>query len=119
MRYDCSFCCPFGTDNFVATARGVAAGDVPDPREVPEEDMLYWAGFAEMTPETKEWWNKVAAKREQLAEEAKDADDLGTWEWGASLRHQWIAAQRLDKDLAPCFQKVWNPRTIVVSRPTA
>ena len=53
---------------------------------------------------------KEETKRDELAEDARaEYDDVGTWDWGASLRHQWSAAQRLDKDLSPCFSKTWKP----------
>ena len=79
-------------------------------RDEPWADVPCHKGFAEITPEIKAWMDKEERKRDQLAEEARaEYDDVGTWDWGASLRHQWAAAQRLDKDLAPCFNKDWKP----------
>ena len=51
----------------------------------------------------------MSKEREQLSEDARAEHDARIWEWGASLRHQWVAAQRIDKDLAPSFQKTWKP----------
>ena len=67
------------------------------------------AGFAEMDKEHQAWYDEQSKKREQLAEEARDEFGMGTWDWGASLRLQWAAAQRLDKDLQQSFLKTWSP----------
>ena len=76
----------------------------------PHENVSIYAGFAEVDDPTKKWWDQMAREREQLSEDARaEFDAGGTWKWGASLRHQWKAAKQLDKDLAGCFSKTWNP----------
>ena len=82
---------------------------VRDPREYPFADIPVHAGFAEVGEETKKWYERVRKEREQLSEDAREEHVACVWEWGASLRHQWVAAQRMDKDLAPSFQKTWKP----------
>ena len=58
-------------------------------RYEPWADVPCHQGFAEITPEIKAWINKEKDKRDKLAEEARaEYDDVGTWDWGASLRHQ-------------------------------
>ena len=93
---------------------------VRDPREFPCADVNCYAGFAEMDEATITWWNKQAMEREQPAEAARGEWDVpeedaegekygGHWTWGASLRLQWATAQRIDKELTPCFSRAWKP----------
>ena len=83
--------------------------EVKDPRAYPLAEVPVHQGYAEVDQTTRKWWNKVSEEREQLCEEARGEFDLGNWIWGASLRHQWSEAQRMDKELATKFQKVWKP----------
>ena len=71
-----------------------------DPRVYPFADVPVYRGYAEVDHKTQQWWDSEAKKREQLSEEARAEYDLGTWEWGDSLRLQWAEAQRTDKDLS-------------------
>ena len=81
-------------------------------RDEPWAEVPCYQGFDEITPALRSWMKKEEDKREKLAEEARaEYDDVGTWDWGASLRHQWAAAQRLDKELSPCNPANGGPKT--------
>ena len=72
-----------------------------------ETEVIVAQGFAEMSPEHQDWYDKAIRKRNRLAETVSDDMDMGdeTWTWGASLRATWASAQQVDKSLAGYFRR--------------
>ena len=64
----------------------------------------YTYGFAEMTPETRKFYDDLLAQREQHAD-VEQAETEQIWTLGANLRVVWGGAQRSDKDLNGYFRK--------------
>ena len=94
----------------------VAVPPAPKAREIPGDgldvtprahldctSMPVHQGYAEMTEDISDWYERTARERAELSAEQKAEADTDTWSWGASLRSQVGSGQQADRALAFWF----------------
>ena len=66
------------------TFRADNAGTTSQFEAEAETEIIVAQGFAEMSPEHQDWYNKAVRERNRLAETVTDDMDMGdeTWTWG-------------------------------------
>ena len=89
------------------TFRADNAGTTSQFEAEAETEIIVAQGFAEMSPEHQDWYDKAVRERNRLAETVTDNMDMGdeTWTWGGSLRATWASVQQVDKSLAGYFRR--------------